>query len=349
MPEIFVLTGLAAIMGMVLLLPFTVRWVEEELEAFLLIMGILAVTTSGRWSLHLAKESITEPLLITAAVFLFGYLFRMGRKTIQDRVSSWVQAAGQPLFVFLLVVGLGLISSVITAIMGALVLVEVISSLKWDRKRERTVVILACYSIGLGAALTPIGEPLSTIATSKLAGPPHNAGFLFLAKLLWPWIISGVAVLGAFAVFLAGRGGESSGTSMTEDRAENMKDIVVRSVKIYIFIAALVLLGDGFIPVVDRYLIEMPRPALYWLNTVSAILDNATLAAAEISPRMDADRIRFLLMGLLISGGMMIPGNIPNIICASKLNIKSGEWVKFGGPVGLVLLLVYFALLEMLT
>lgn len=336
-------------MGLVLLLPFTVRWVEEELEAFLLIMGILSVTTSGRWSLHLAKESLMEPLLITAAVFLFGCLFRMGRKTLQDRVNAWVRAAGQPLFVFLLVVGLGLISSVVTAIMAALVLVEVISSLNWDRNRERTVVILACYSIGLGAVLTPIGEPLSTIATSKLAGPPHNAGFLFLAKLLWPWIISGIAVLGGMAVFFAGRGGESAGASMTEDHAENMKDIAVRSVKIYIFIAALVLLGDGFIPVVDRYLIEMPRAALYWLNSVSAVLDNATLAAAEISPRMDTGRIRFLLMGLLIAGGMMIPGNIPNIICSSKLNIKSGEWVKFGGPVGLAIMVIYFALLEMLT
>jgi len=44
---------------------------------------------------------------------------------------------------------------------------------------------------------------------------------------------------------------------------------------------------------------------------VSAILDNATLTAAEISPQMHLDQVRAVLMSLLISGGMLIPGNIP--------------------------------------
>ena len=47
---------------------------------------------------------------------------------------------------------------------------------------------------------------------------------------------------------------------------------------------------------------------------VSAILDNATLAAAEIGPALTESQIKSALMGLLISGGMLIPGNIPNII-----------------------------------
>lgn len=61
---------------------------------------------------------------------------------------------------------------------------------------------------------------------------------------------------------------------------------------------------------------------------VSAVSDNATLAAAEISPLMSPAKIRFVLMGLLISGGILIPGNIPNIICAGKLGIKTREWVE---------------------
>ncbi len=110
---------------------------------------------------------------------------------------------------------------------------------------------------------------------------------------------------------------------------------------------ALVFLGEGFKPVIDRYIIKLPAPALYWINMVSAVLDNATLTAAEISPKMTLQQIDFILMGLLISGGMLIPGNIPNIIAASKLNIKSKEWAKLGVPLGLILLVIYFVIFEL--
>ena len=132
---------------------------------------------------------------------------------------------------------------------------------------------------------------------------------------------------------------------MTEDRPENIKGVVIRAFKVYLFVMALVLLGTGLTPIVDKYLIHVPAPALYWINMVSAVLDNATLAAAEISHLMDLEKIRFLLLGLLISGGMLIPGNIPNIICASKLSIKSKEWAAFGVPLGLCLMVLYFVLM----
>lgn len=67
---------------------------------------------------------------------------------------------------------------------------------------------------------------------------------------------------------------------------------------------------------------------------VSAIVNNATLAAAEFSPLMTQEQVRAILMGLIISGGMLIPGNIPNIICAGKLKIKSTEWAQIGVPIG---------------
>ena len=57
---------------------------------------------------------------------------------------------------------------------------------------------------------------------------------------------------------------------------------------------------------------------------ISAVLDNATMAA-ELSPR--CEQVQAILMGLLISGGMLI-GNIPNIITAGKLKINSKEWAK---------------------
>lgn len=78
---------------------------------------------------------------------------------------------------------------------------------------------------------------------------------------------------------------------------------------------------------------------------ISAVLDNATLAAAEISPSMDHFTVQSILLGLLISGGMLIPGNIPNIIAAGKLQITSKEWAIFGVPFGLVTMIGYFVLI----
>jgi predicted cation transporter len=78
---------------------------------------------------------------------------------------------------------------------------------------------------------------------------------------------------------------------------------------------------------------------------VSAVLDNATLTAAEIGPYLSPLQIRAALMGLLISGGMLIPGNIPNIIAAGKLGISSREWGRVGVPIGLAAMGVYFVVI----
>ncbi|MDD5657315.1 MAG: DUF1646 family protein, partial [Elusimicrobia bacterium] len=74
--ELLTMAGLAVIMGLVLLLPFSVKKVEEELEAFLFVMGVLAAAVSGRWSLHLAHEALVEPVKISAAVLIVGFGFR---------------------------------------------------------------------------------------------------------------------------------------------------------------------------------------------------------------------------------------------------------------------------------
>lgn len=341
----FALGALFFIMGLVLILPFAVKKVEEELELFLFIMGSLAVTFSGLWSGHLVIEALREPVKITVAVLVFGLIFRALRPVIRRRVAGLAERMGMGFFLFCLVAGLGLASSVITAIIAALVLVEVISGLKLPKKNEIRIVILACYSIGLGAALTPVGEPLSTIAISKLAGEPHNAGFFYLLKLLGAWVVPGVLLMGAIAAFQGARLVPAA-QSLTEDAPETNKDILLRTAKVYAFVAALVLLSTGLTPIVDRFIVTMPRAVLYWVNMISAILDNATLAAAEISPRMQAADVKFLLMGLLVAGGMLIPGNIPNIVAAGKLDIKSGDWARFAFPLGLALMTAYFIGLE---
>ncbi|MCX5710077.1 MAG: DUF1646 family protein, partial [Candidatus Omnitrophica bacterium] len=317
---------------------------EEELEIFLFIMGCIAVTITSQWSLVLVKEALVEPVKITLAVLFAGFLFRSLQKYIAHHVNKFADALGIKLFAFLLITGLGLLSSVITAIIAALVLVEIITCLTLDRKKEIHLVILACFSIGLGAALTPIGEPLSTIVVGKLRGIPYQAGFLFLFTHLWLFVVPGVILFGVLgAILMPDKRQKIHG--LAGGRNENLKDIVVRTIKVYFFVMALVFLGRGFKPVIDTYISRISPGGLYWLNIISAVLDNATLAAAEIGPSMSLVQIKSSLLGLLIAGGMLIPGNIPNIVCAGKLKIKSSEWAKFGLPLGLAVMAVYFVLL----
>ena len=47
---------------------------------------------------------------------------------------------------------------------------------------------------------------------------------------------------------------------------------------------------------------------------------------------------RFALVGLLISGRMLIPGNIPNICAASRLGITIREWEGAWPRTGMLLL-----------
>ncbi len=344
MNEHLVTGGLATIIALVLALPFLSHRVEKQLEAFLFVMGGLAVTISGLWSLHLVKEALVEPIKITLAVLVAGLIFRQIRSKVGWWAHLFAQRFGFSALFFLIVVGLGLLSSVITAIIAALVLAEITSALRLPRRAEVRLVVIACFSIGLGAVLTPLGEPLATIAIGKLKGEPYNADFFFLFRLLGKWVIPLVLGLGVLSIFPRGRH-EVADPGLTEDKPEHSRDIFIRALKVYVFVLALVFLGTGFTPLVDKYLATASPYALYWINIVSAILDNATLTAAEITPLMSQKTIQLALLGLLIAGGILIPGNIPNIICASKLKIQSKEWAALGVPLGLIMMVGFFVVL----
>ena len=236
---------------------------------------------------------------------------------------------------------LGMASSLITAIIASLFLVEIANLMPMERSDKIKMVIIACFAIGLGAVLTPLGEPLSTIAVTKLQGPPYNASFWYLADQLGILIVLGVLVCALFGAFYVGR--KAARVEVQEIADEGgLKEVFIRAAKVWLFVSALFLLGAGMEVLIFKYFTKIPDYVLFWVNMVSAILDNATLTAAEISPAMSMVQIQAVLMGLLISGGMLIPGNIPNIISAGKLGISSKEWAKLGVPLGLVLMGIYF-------
>jgi len=130
-----------------------------------------------------------------------------------------------------------------------------------------------------------------------------------------------------------------------EEEEEKLSEVFVRAGKVYLFVMALIFLGTGFKPLIDAYRLKLPSQILFWVNMVSAILDNATLAAAESEPSLSVPQIKNALLGLLISGGMLIPGNIPNIIAAHALHITSTEWARLGVPLGLIIMAGTAALL----
>jgi len=334
---------LSALLLCVFILPLMNHEVEENLEPFLLVCGIAAVTISGLWTKHLFFEALREPLRISAAVLVVGLLFKRYHLYIDRIVSRSVGVIGLRWTLFSIVVVLGLTSSIITAIVAALILGEVATVLHLERLQRVKLVIYTCFAISIGAILTPIGEPLGTIVMSKLAGPPHYADTLYIIKLLWPYIISATLILGFMAFAIVKR--ESTKVTRKQLAFHSIEEILARTGKVYVFVAGLVLLGVGLKPLAYKTIFLLTPETLYWVNICSAALDNATLAAIEIVPEMAVRTLKFLLVSLILGGGMLIPGNIPNIICSSKLKIKSKEWAIIAVPLGLGLMFFYFIIM----
>jgi predicted cation transporter len=355
---------LVCIFIVVLVLPFKVKKVEENLEVFLFICGIAALSVSSfatlngetfGWTPAIVVEALTAPVMITTVagipfgivqmVLIAGLIIYFAHAQIQRAIQILVNRVPLLALIFFLICGLGIISSIISAILAAILLVEIVCALPLGRQEKIGVTVISCFSIGLGAVLTPLGEPLSTIAISKLSGEPYYAGFWFLFYLLGIYVIPGVIAMGILGVvFLKRQGTPTEGLECKLVR-ESIRDVVIRAGKVYLFIMALVFLGAGFAPLILEFIIQIPAEGLYWVNIVSAVLDNATLAAAEIGPQLSLIQIKSALMGLLIAGGMLIPGNIPNIIAAGKMGITSKEWARYGVPLGFVLLVIYFVIL----
>ncbi len=350
-----IVAGLCGIALLVLVLPFVVKKIEENLEPFFLVMGVLAMTVSGLWHKDLVLDALKAPVVIGRlpigifqVVLVVGLLVHFYNAAFTRIVLKVAHRLGPHLFVFLLVFVLGLFSSVISVIVTASLLAEIAASLPMHRHDRIRLIVVTCFSAGLGACLTPLGEPLSTILVAKLSGAPYHAGFLFPLRHFGLYMVPGVAAIALFGAFWVG----SKITLKTEGHVhefpETLGAVIFRAVKVYVFVAALVLLGEGFRPLIVWYITKVPAPALYWFNSISAVLDNATLTAVEIGPAMALPQIIAVIMGLSIAGGMLIPGNIPNIVAAGRLKIGMKDWAKTGIPIGLVIMAAYFVILFVL-
>jgi predicted cation transporter len=344
-----------ALVATILILPFFFKKIEKNLELFFLIMGVSALTVSGLWDGSLVWEALKAPVMIGALpIGIFQVVLALGLLMHAFNVpfSRWVlhtaKTLGHRIFIFLLIALVGLLSSVISVILAASILTEIVAALPLARPEKNRLIVIACFAAGMGACLSPLGEPLSTILVAKLSGPPYHAGFLFPLKNFGVPIIAGVLGLAAWGAYRLGPKMSLLARGAHAHDIETPKSIFIRALKVYIFIAALVFIGEGFKPLMLWYLIKIPSAGLYWINMSSAVLDNATLAAIEIGPSMALSQVISIVLGLSISGGMLIPGNIPNIIAASRLKISMKEWASIGIPLGMSLLALYFIILYVL-
>jgi predicted cation transporter len=335
------LAALVIILLVVLIGPLLVKAIEQNLDIFFLAAGTLAALVSGQFGWRLVRAAAAAPVALTASLLLFDAILILMRKPLDRWFEALARLVPMRWICVGLIIGLGLLAGIITAVVAALVLVELIELLRLGRASEVAITVLACFAIGLGSALTPAGGPLSALAISNL-----HADFWYLARMLWPLVGAAILIVAgvSFAVPLE-RGGGPLADGLGE---RGWLAVVQRGVKVYVFVAGLVGLASAMRPLADRYVRDLPLAVLFWLNSTSAVVDNAALTAAEIGPAVSHSQQRAILMGLLISGGMLIPGNIPNIVAAHRLRIGSREWARVGLTVGLALMLLCFVVLEII-
>ncbi len=226
-------------------------------------MGLLSATISGVWSAELIHEGACWRLInITLAVLGAGLLFHYLRRRIDAGMRAALKKLPLRGVLSVGIIVLGILSSVISAIIAALILVEFITVLRLHRRAEIHLTILACFAIGLGAALTPLGEPLSTIVVSKLSGEPHRATFFYLADLLGVFTIAMVVLCGILDyIFLVRKSKDNTEATLSmESGGESVREVFLRSLKVYVFVMALIFLGAGFKPLIDAYFTKIPGP-----------------------------------------------------------------------------------------
>jgi predicted cation transporter len=194
----------------------------------------------------------------------------------------------------------------------------------------------------MGSALTPIGGPLASLAASAM-----NLSFMGLFSLLWPWVFAGIAAMTLLTSYWARGPYDLVAAADFGSARERPGQALGQGLRIFAFVAGLTLIGTACSPFAGSYVGRLSNAGLFWANTVSAALDNSTLVAIEFHD-LSAGRAQAALISLLVSGGMLIPGNVPNIVCANRLRMRSSEWARVGLPLGLIMLGIYFAVLRLL-
>ncbi len=341
------------ILALILILPATVRIIEENLEIFLFSMGVVAGTITGKiFDVDVWIEALKEPVMIhgfpigiVQVVLIFGILAYYLRSRIDRFAERIVKLKHMHIVLACITLILGISSSLISVIVAAVILSEIVKSMKIDRRSKILYSIYSCYALGIGAVLTPVGEPLSTILVAKLKEAHYYTGPGFLVDTFGIIVIPLVILFSILSGIVVKRREVEYLEEAYIEVEEGLKDVFIRAGKIYLFIMGLVILGESYSILVKLYFSKLSSDLFYLLGIMSAIVDNATLVAALVSPALTLKDVVFFITSALISGGFLIPGNIPNIIVASRLKIRFVEWAKHALKVGIPIFVIVYLLL----
>ena len=188
---------------------------------------------------------------------------------------------------------------------------------------EIAATVFACFAIGIGAGLTPLGMPGIAVVLRSL-----HVDFWYLAHLLGPFIVVGVILAAIPTLFLPFA--SSKPLDATEEKDSWRLVLLIRPGKVYVFIAGLVALSDGLRPLVDAYIHRLPNGL--------AVLDEHYFRSCQ---QFDSGSCRDRTLPEYESAALgvtrftsqrraLVTGNIPNIVAASRLGITSREWARIG-------------------
>ncbi len=327
-----------------LIWPLKSKWVENHLELFLLMVGAAAVSIGGLWSKEFVYQTLNSPVNVAFIVLVVSIIFNYYSRYI-FRILFILFRFFEPKYSFaILVFLLGITSSVFSVTVAALVLAEVLQVVNLEREQTVKVTVYACYAIGLGAVLLPLAEPLGLIIYNELAAGRHQADFFFMLHTFFWWIVPGILLMSLGAGYTVRNANAQVELHIREDK-EDTRSILRRTWHIYLFVAALNMISTGLRPFADSTIAHLSGKILFWANSVSVIIDNATLAAIEVTPDVSIPNLMYMVIGLAAFGSMLVQGNLPNIVAAEKLGIKSREWARVAVPAGLVLMSGYFVAL----
>ncbi len=321
--------------------------IEKRFEVFIFGLGLIAVTVSQSWGETVILQSFLRPLKVCGTLLAGSLLFSFVYKEIRTVLKKYIDLIGLKASIFVSITLVGLSSAFLTTTIAVLILIELIYAMNLERESEVRVAIVGCFAIGLGGGLTPIAGPIPAITLAKLAETHYQPGPRYLFDLLGPWIIPAVVSMGVIGGFVFAKPAQKP--RLIEEDPLTLWNMLILTGRMYVFIAGLVLLGYGVAPFAERYILGTPGPLLYWLNSVSAAIDGATLVSIEINPAMSQGQLRHLLMGVLIAGGALITGNAPNLVAAHKLKIGIQKWAFLGTPIAAFLMLFYFISLGVYT
>ena len=140
----------------VLLGPILIEPIENNLELFFLVAGVLTSILTGQFNSRLVRTALSEPIALTTAILIFGIIFRLLQGRLDRLFSKAIRMFGHRWLCFGLTIILGLLAGFITAVVAALVFAEAISLLRLDRAAQIAATVFGCFAIGLGGGMTPL-------------------------------------------------------------------------------------------------------------------------------------------------------------------------------------------------